>query len=192
MHRLGIDCHEGEVYTHRSIEREACIQWTKAIQGSPRASQEAGRVGRKCRQEPLLWFLWEGRREAGLRALGLAHSMIPVGSELWGLLVVWHLDLGWLENLIHLSWWTVFICMEEDGTALKNKTDHVKKLVKRFTQQIFIDHKWHGQWCAMLWGLTGLPTAWTWPLGVYSLVWWKARLPCMERSEWREQDNMGS
>lgn len=132
-----------------------------------------------------------GGRESGEKMQTRAFVVVSVGRKKWGrvkslriasfgwfqwalscggCLVVWHLDPGWLENLIHLSWWTVSICMEEDGTALKNKTDHVEKLVKRFTQQIFIDHKWHGQWCAMLWGLTGLPTAWTWPLGAYSLV----------------------
>lgn len=74
MHRLGTDCHEGK-YT------EACTPCTRAIWGSPRASQEAERVERKCRQKPLFWFLREGTEEAGLRALGLAH--LNESSGLW-------------------------------------------------------------------------------------------------------------
>lgn len=81
MDRLGIDCHEREVYTHKSLETEACTPCTRAIRGIPRASQEAERIGRKCRQKPLFWFLREETGEAGLRALGLAH--LNDSSGLW-------------------------------------------------------------------------------------------------------------
>lgn len=40
--------------------------------GSPRVGQVAEGVRRKCEQEPLWWFPWEGKVEAGEAGLGLA------------------------------------------------------------------------------------------------------------------------
>lgn len=41
----------------------------KGHTGKTQASLESERVGRKCKQEPLLWLLREGTCEAGVKSL---------------------------------------------------------------------------------------------------------------------------
>lgn len=64
----------------------------KGCTGKTQASLESERVGRKGKQEPLLWLLREGICEAGLRALGLAHLIYSSG--LWAIGVSSSLALG--------------------------------------------------------------------------------------------------
>ena len=80
-HRLEIDCHEGEVYTHIPLDTEGMRTMHKGHTGKPQGQPGVRQSREKVQEGDCCGFGVKGRVEAGLKALGLAH--LNDSSGLW-------------------------------------------------------------------------------------------------------------
>ena len=71
-------------YTHSSLGRNSMP--CRATRGGTWSIRRQREGGRDCGQALLLWFLWEGKGEAGQAGVGLAH--LNNFSGLWGIVSV--------------------------------------------------------------------------------------------------------